>query len=69
MAKRDVRMERHGPMLPSTQVVSGTKKGIQSPFKQQTRAQQCRFCDITAVDCPQSVDEPNEAPQGRTRDF
>ena len=32
-------------------------------------AQECRFCDITAADCPVRVDETSEPEAGETTDF
>ena len=40
-----------------------------NPPKPTPSFQECRFCDITAADCPERVDEPNTAPQGQTSDF
>ena len=31
--------------------------------------QECRFCDITAADCPVRVDETSEPEAGETTDF
>ncbi len=39
------------------------------PPKPTPSFQECRFCDITAADCPERIDQPNEVPQERTSDF
>ena len=40
-----------------------------NPPKPTPSFQECRFCDITAADCPARVDQPNEVLQERTSDF
>ena len=35
------------------------------PAKRVPSAQECRFCDISAADCPERMDEGSE-PAGRT---
>ena len=39
------------------------------PARRVPSPQECRFCDITAADCPQRVDEASEPESGATADF
>ena len=40
-----------------------------NPAKRVPSAQECRFCDITAADCPQRVEQGSEPAGGTTTDF
>ena len=39
------------------------------PAKRVPSAAECRFCDISAADCPQHVEEGSEPAGGTTTDF
>ena len=39
------------------------------PARRVPSSRECRFCDITAADCPQRVDEASEPESGATADF
>ena len=41
----------------------------EAPARRVPSSQECRFCDITAADCPQRVDEASERESGATADF
>ncbi len=40
-----------------------------APARRVPSPQECRYCDIAAVDCPQRVDEASEPERGTTADF
>ncbi len=40
-----------------------------SPPQRVPSAQECRFCDITAGDCPDRVEANRDTPEGTTADF
>ena len=39
------------------------------PARRVPSSQECRYCDITAADCPQRIDEASEPESGATADF
>ena len=40
-----------------------------APPKRVPSTQECRYCDVTASDCPERVDEASEHEDGTTDDF
>ena len=47
---------------------SNPQASSREPPRPVPSAQECRFCDISAADCPERVDEPT-LHQGETLDF
>ena len=44
-------------------------RAADKPAQRVPSAQECRFCDISAADCPERVNEGPELEDGTTTDF